>query len=367
MTNPNALRQCIQKVATGPEYSKDLSLEEAHQAMSAILKNDADLVQAAVFLIALRMKRETDAENKGILHAIKDVCNIVTADVDELIDIADPYDGYSRGAPVSAFLPALLAECGLPAVSHGLESVGPKYGVTHRMVLRHCGIDVDLSPDAAAKQIADANIGWAYVDQKNSTPALHDLVSLRQRIVKRPVITTVEVLTGPIRAKSKTHLMTGYVHKAYPPIYAELARYSDFDSAIIVRGVEGGIIPSLKQEAKIHSYHDKGEESVVKIEPSECKIEQNTRAVPIPADMKKTDESSDDIVNKYDVTAVAAYAAECGKAALSGTAGPAYDSLLYSASICLKHIGKYSTLGEASDFVRSVLDSGKALNRLKSS
>ncbi len=363
MINPNALRQCIQKVATGPEYSKDLSLEEAHQAMSAILEDNADQVQAAVFLIALRMKRETDAENKGILHAIKDVCNIVTAEVDELIDIADPYDGYSRGVPVSAFLPALLAECGLPAVSHGLESVGPKYGVTHRMVLRASGLNVDLSPEAAAKRIEDPDIGWAYVDQKDSTPALHDLVSLRQRIVKRPVITTVEVLTGPIRAKSKTHLLTGYVHKAYPPIYAELARYSDFDSAIIVRGVEGGIIPSLKQEAKIHFYHDKGEESSIKIDPSDCQIQQKTRAVPIPSDMKKS-EQADDIANEYDVKAVAEYAADCGKAALSGKTGPAYDSLVYSASICLKHIGKYSTLGEAATFVRSVLDSGKVLKRL---
>ncbi|MFV1984721.1 MAG: anthranilate phosphoribosyltransferase [Thiohalomonadales bacterium] len=363
MINPNALRQCIQKVATGPEYSKDLSLEEAHQAMSAILQDNADPVQAAVFLIALRMKRETDAENKGILHAIKDVCNIVTAEVDELIDIADPYDGYSRGVPVSAFLPALLAECGLPAVSHGLESVGPKYGVTHRMVLRASGLNVDLSPEAAAKRIEDPDIGWAYVDQKDSTPALHDLVSLRQRIVKRPVITTVEVLTGPIRAKSKTHLLTGYVHKAYPPIYAELARYSDFDSAIIVRGVEGGIIPSLKQEAKIHFYHDKGAESSIKIDPNDCQIQQETRAVPIPSNMKKS-EQADDIANEYDVKAVAEYAAECGKAALSGKTGPAYDSLVYSASICLKHIGKYSTLGEAATFVRSVLDSGKVLKRL---
>ncbi len=364
MKNSNALRQCIQKVATGPEYSKDLSLDEAHQAMSAILEDDSDHVQAAVFLIALRMKRETDAENKGILKAINDVCQVATADVDELIDIADPYDGYSRSVPVSALLPALLAECGLPAVSHGLETVGPKYGVTHRMVLRACGVDVDLSPAAAAKRIADSKIGWAYVDQKSSTPALHNLVPLRQRIVKRPVITTVEVLTGPIRAKSKTHLLTGYVHKAYPPIYAELARFSNFDSAIIVRGVEGGIIPSLKQEAKIYSYHDKGAESMVEIKPGECQIKQDTRAVPIPTDMKKTDPAADDIANEYDVDAVAEYAAKCGKAALSGKTGTAYDSLVYSASICLKHIGKFSTLAEAATFVRSVLDSGKALERL---
>ena len=35
------MRGCIQKVATGPEYSKDLSFEEARSAMRLILDGDA--------------------------------------------------------------------------------------------------------------------------------------------------------------------------------------------------------------------------------------------------------------------------------------------------------------------------------------
>ena len=38
------IRQCIQKVATGPDYSKDLSFEEARDVMHAILKHDPDPV-----------------------------------------------------------------------------------------------------------------------------------------------------------------------------------------------------------------------------------------------------------------------------------------------------------------------------------
>ncbi len=49
------LRSCIQKVATGPEYSKDLSFEEARVAMRTILSGATDPVQAAVFLIALQV------------------------------------------------------------------------------------------------------------------------------------------------------------------------------------------------------------------------------------------------------------------------------------------------------------------------
>ena len=51
------MHNCIQPVATGPEYSKNLSFEEAKAGMELILRGEADPVQAAVYLIALRMKR----------------------------------------------------------------------------------------------------------------------------------------------------------------------------------------------------------------------------------------------------------------------------------------------------------------------
>lgn len=360
-----ALRACIQKVATGPEYSKDLSFEEARDAMRLALDGSADPVQTAVFLIALRMKRETDAENKGVLQAIRDTMPAIVAPVDELIDVADPYDGYARGLPASPFLAPLLAACGVPAVSHGLQAVGPKYGITHRMVLQAAGADVDLTTDAAVERIGNPDIGWAYLDQKDFCPALHDLVPLRTRMVKRQVLTTVEVLTGPVRARKATHLMTGYVHKAYPPIYAELARFAGFDSALVIRGVEGGIIPSLQQDAKLWFYHDKGEEEFVVSNPTTLGIEQATRAVPLPADLPPAGLREDQIATAIDSDTAARHAAEAGVAALEGKAGPARDSLVYGAAICLWHLKRYPSLADAADAVRGVIDSGEPLARFR--
>ena len=65
-------------------------------------------------------------------------------------------------------------------------------------------------------------------------------------MVKRSVITTTEVIPQAVRGRLKNHLMTGYVHKPYPPIYATLARHAGYDSALIVRGVEGGVGASLR-------------------------------------------------------------------------------------------------------------------------
>ncbi len=360
-----AMRSCIQRIATGPELSKDLSFDEARAAMEYILQGKVDPVQAGVFLIALRMKRETDDENRGVLQAISDATDTVAAPVDELMDVADPYDGYTRGLPASPFIPPVLAACDVPTVSHGLESVGPKFGVTHRKVLRAAGIDVDLSPTDAAARIANANIGWAYVDQKAFCPRLHDLVNLRALIVKRPAVTTVEVMAGPIRGRKKTHLMTGYVHKSYPRMYAMLARHAGFDSALIVRGVEGGVVPSLQQPAKVFYYHDEGEVQQILVEPTSIGISQSKRAVPIPDDLPKVKNKGDTIATTVDPDAIAEAAAEAGIAALEGKGGPVYDSLVYAAAICLLHLKRHDSLQAAADAVRKALDSGEPLTRFR--
>ena len=356
-----AMRSCIGKVATGPEYSKDLSFDEAHGAMAQILSDTADPVQTAVFFIALRMKRETLDEYKGVLQAIQESVRIVKAPVDEVLDIGDPYDGHARGLPMAAFIAPVLAALGIPAVSHGLELVGPKYGITQRKVLRAAGKSVDLDVTLAAQRLGQADIGWSYVDQAAFAPQLHNLVPLRTRIVKRQVVTTVETLVGPIRGQQKTHHLTGYVHKAYPPIYAELARFSGFDSAMIVRGVEGGVIPSLQQPAKLFYYHERGPEQSIELDPKLLGIEQTSRAIPLPKDLPGVAVEGDDIATTFDVDVAAARAAEVGLAALRGKAGPARDSLVYSAAICLHHLGKAGSLPAAADMVRKVLDSGKAL------
>jgi len=358
------MHSIIQRIATGPELSKDISQEEAYLGMKAVLSGQIDPVQAGIFFIALRMKRETMDENKGILDAILEATDRVTAPVDEVVDIADPYDGYNRCLPAAPFLPALLAELGVPAVNHGLDSVGPKYGVTARHVLRAAGVNVDLAPAAAAARLADPALGWAYVDQAQYYPGLHGLIDLRRRMIKRQAMTTIETEAKPIVGRNKTHFVTGYVHKPYPPIYAQLARHAGFDSALIIRGVEGGIIPSLRQPGKFTAYQDRGEEAEFDIDPAALGISQSVRAVSLPDDLPKTDRA-DEVAIMVDVEATARAAAEVGLAALAGNRGPSYDSLVLAAALVLNHLGRARSLAEAADQARVALDGGKAVQRVK--
>ena len=357
------MHSIIQRIATGPELSKDISLDDARLGMQAILEDAVDPVQAGIFFIALRMKRETNDEFKGILDAILAATQRVTAEVDEVVDIADPYDGYNRCLPAAPFLAPLLAELGVPAVCHGLEAVGPKYGVTARHVLRAAGVNVDLSPRDAAARLSDPALGWTYVDQSSFCPKLHDLIPLRTKIIKRQAVTTVETQAQPIRGRNRTHLVTGYVHKPYPPIYAMLARHAGFDSALLVRGVEGGVIPSLRQPGKATRYDNHGEEYEIDFDPATCGIEQTARAVPLPEDLPKT-ERADEVAIAVDIAATARAAAEAGMNALRGGRGATYDSLVLGASLILHHLGRAASLRAAADLARAALDSGRAAGRV---
>ena len=68
MSSQELIHSIIQRIATGPDLSKDIDFEEARLGMEAILKGEVDDVRSAIFLIALRMKRETMMKIKAFLQ-----------------------------------------------------------------------------------------------------------------------------------------------------------------------------------------------------------------------------------------------------------------------------------------------------------
>ncbi|MCH9699430.1 MAG: anthranilate phosphoribosyltransferase [Gammaproteobacteria bacterium] len=357
--DPTVLQEAIQKICTGPELSKDLSFEHARDAMQLILNGKANPVQSALFLIGLRMKRESDDEFKGIQYALNRHSTRITANVEEVICLSDPFNGFTRHLPASPFLPAVLAALGLPTISEGVITVAPKFGITHHAVLSAAGKSVNLNPEQAIRHIQNPDIGWSYLDQSQYCQGLHALLPLRTLMVKRPVIATCERMIGPVRGSLKTHLVSSYVHKAYPRIYRMLADYSGFTSSMFVKGVEGGIIPSLRDHSKMISCHAEQSEQMIPLNPSDSGAQCTERAQPIPNDLKDLiDADNPDKLSKY-----AQSAADAGLAALNGQHGYAYNSLVYGAATVLLHIGKYPTLAQAADAVRRVLVNGHAKAR----
>lgn len=364
LSSNDLMKSVIQRIATGPEMSKDISREEAQLCMSSVLKGEIEETRSAIFLIALRMKRETDDECLGIHDAIKEVTKSVEISKKNVINIGDPYDGFTRNIPSSAFLLPVLAELGYPVLSHGVECIGPKFGCTHNITFKLLGLNVNMTTEEAAERLENNKIGWAYLDQSQFCPDLYNLMSLRDKIIKRPVITTIEVLANPI-VGTKTHFVTGYVHKAYPPIYLNLSRNAGFDTAMVIRGTEGGVIPSLKQNGKIHFYKTKnGNDELLEVNPiRELEIEQEVRAVAIPENFSKLS-TADKVETKINPEQLASETIKLGLEALSGKDGPMKDCIIYGASLILQHITN-DNLSICTKTIREVIESGSCLDRIK--
>ncbi len=356
------MRSYLQLVATGPELSKSLNQEQAEDALSLILEKAVDPVRSAIFLIALRMKRETDAENAGALKALCRSIDSVISEQDDVLAISDPFNGFVRGLTALPFLPAVIASCGLPAYCHGVEKAGPKYGITPHRVLKMAGKVVNDDVKQGASSLS--KLGWCYLDQSQYLAELHDLIPLRDQMVKRTCLSTLEVVLKPIAGKERTHLLTGFVHKAYPPVYAALAKQAGFDSAAVVRGVEGGCIPSLSQLSRYFGFTDDQEMNLHKLTPSEIAIHQDKRMIPITLEEEailaeanfETSQELDSIVERN---------VAVGLDALSNKDGAMRDSLIYGAAIALNHTGFSGSISKGADMARKAIASGEALNRFQ--
>lgn len=364
LTPAELMKSVLQRIATGPELSKNITREEAKAAMSAILNEEISDVRSAIFLIALRMKRETLDENLGVHDSMIDSVKKMDVNIDDLVNIADPYDGFTRNVPSSAYILPVLAELGIPAISQGVKTVGPKFGCTHHAIFKLLGLDVYSTHEQVIERLENKDIGWGYIDQKIFSPQLNNLMDLRTEIIKRPVVTTIEVLANPLISK-RNHFVTGYVHKPYPPIYLMLARNAQFDTSIVIRGTEGGVIPSLRQKANAFFYKNTSDENeLVEINPEiDLGINQEVRAVKIPDSIVKTI-SNDKIETKVNPIDLAKESLKMGMDALSGTEGAMSDCILYGAAIILSHVTD-NNIQSCVKEIKQVLNSGSALKRLK--
>ena len=359
------MHSVIQRVATGPELSKNISYDEARSVMNALLDGVADPVQAAVFLIGLRMKRETSDEFKGVLDALRDATTQVQTATDQVVSFSDPYNGFNRTLHASLFALPVIAACGVSAYSNGVAMAGPKFGVTHHAIIKALGGDPLRPMEELARRLDDKSIGWGYADQSVFCSKLHGLNSLRQKIIKRPVLSTTEVMLSPVDGRLKTHLVTGYVHKPYREIYAMLARHMNYDSLLLVRGTEGGVIPSFRARVHLLRYDSETTEKEHDIELERMQLARDYRAEDIPVTVPAPASPSAPQGMKWDIDALAALCAEKGLRALDGEQGAVYDAAVIGCALTLWHTGHSSSLTEAASSARAAIKSGEALKRLQ--
>jgi anthranilate phosphoribosyltransferase len=158
----------------------------------------------------------------------------------------------------------------------------------------------------------------------------------------------------------------GYVHPGYERPITMAGRDVGYASTLVVRGMEGGVIPSLNAQTRVVSYQSGKPDEEWKLNPKDADIGSTVRSVPIGAKSDQAADESDDASQEPDLSRLAAPAAEAGLEALKGTPGPARDSLVLAAAMILRQVERADGLQSAAELARRALDSGDARRRFKS-
>jgi anthranilate phosphoribosyltransferase len=146
----------------------------------------------------------------------------------------------------------------------------------------------------------------------------------------------------PLKAENN-HLHIGFVHKAYPAVLTWLAQQIGLSSAFVIRGIEGGVLPTLRETSNNHIARA-GTVETCELNPIDFGIKQDTRGV-LP--QKNEQVTAEETV-------------ELAMLALEGQQGAAFDSLVYGSAMALWQTGVVKSKQHAADHVREVIVSGQA-------
>ena len=152
--------------------------------------------------------------------------------LDQLLQIADPFDGFNRVPYFGFYTIPVLAAIGLPTYGHSAPSMPPKFGITFEDILnKHYGVNPQGNCRQRVELIKQFQFG--FINTQETHPLLEKLRDLRIEIVKRTMLSTMEKILMPLEAQSgSNYLATSYFHRGYETSMIEVAKLSKFNLTI---------------------------------------------------------------------------------------------------------------------------------------
>ncbi len=346
-TDPETrMKGYLKKIAAGPRLSKDLTEEEAEDALALILDEKVSKIRAGVFLIAARMKLETVPENIGYWRALQSRVSPATVDLDQLLQIADPFDGFERLPYFGFYAIPVIAQLGLAVYGHSSLPLPPKFGITFEEILQN---HYKVGDGKADRPLLEKH-RFGYLSTRDTLPQLEVLRSLRIEIVKRPMLATLEKILLPLKAR-KNILATTYFHRGYEVALTEIGKLSQFDKVIIGNGMEGTTLFGVK-ETKMFVQDNNGEVEQKSLSLQTLYDEETARRIAKAQEELKPIESTLETLTKM------------GEHALKTGQGPASLQIASQAGTLTHLSGLFDTAQEGFDQALAVLESGTAYDSI---
>ncbi|HEX2623057.1 MAG TPA: hypothetical protein VHL11_23010, partial [Phototrophicaceae bacterium] len=230
-----AFRDILRIVGRGKKLQRDLTCEEASQAMQLLLGDEVSDAQIGGFLVTMRVKEETGDEIRGFVQGARMLMKPMPQPaVENLVDFGLPYNG--KNETLQTAIPALLilAAAGVPVIVHSADNIPVKSGVNALNLLQALGYPADMSPDEVCRTIE--RTGFGVLNLRHVLPQWTAITPLRHHFGVRTLMNTTEKLLNP--ANAPRHI-SGFYHGAYLRRLASALPGSTANW--IIQGEEGSI------------------------------------------------------------------------------------------------------------------------------
>lgn len=314
-----------------------LKEEDACCVMTEIISGLATDAQIAGLITALSMKGETEDEITGFARAIRNGAAQVNVSGDGLVDTCGTGGDMTQTFNISTIAAFVVAACGVNVAKHGNRSVSSKCGSAD--VLEALGINLKLSPAAAAGAIEKTGIGFLFA------PVFHAAMKHAVRARKEVGIRTVFNLLGPLAnpAGAKYQLMGVYKPELTEPLGRVLKKLG-VSAALVVHGSGG-----LDEASTL------GETRITEVKNNRVKTYEITPEMFDLDRVSITDLCGGDCSSNADLALQV----------LEGKPGPKQDIVVLNAAAALYIAGRVKSIAEGISPAREAIDSGKALQKLK--
>jgi anthranilate phosphoribosyltransferase len=217
----------IAKAATGAHLSR----EEAARGFDTMMSGEATPSQMGGLLMALRVRGETVEEITGAVTVMRDKMLRVTAPGDA-VDVVGTGGDASGSYNISTCAAFIVAGAGVPVAKHGNRALSSRSGAAD--VLAALGVKIELTPDAIARCIGEAGIGFMFAPAHH--PAMKNVGPTRIELGTRTIFNLLGPLSNPAGVKRQ---MVGVFSRQWIEPLAHVLKNLGSEHVWVVHGSDG--------------------------------------------------------------------------------------------------------------------------------
>ncbi len=175
---------------------KDLTRDQAAEAMRILMLGEATPAQMGGFLVALHMKGETVDEITGFASAMRAMATRIVTSRRPLVDTCGTGGDRSGTFNISTTAAFVVAGAGVAVAKHGNRSATSRCGSAD--VLESLGVNIDAAPETVGRCIDDVGIGFLFARKLHT--AMRHVAVPRTELRIRTVFNILGPLTNPAGA-----------------------------------------------------------------------------------------------------------------------------------------------------------------------